>query len=110
MGTAEDDVVVSDRVPEEIVREDSRIHHLEEHLSAAQVTSVLVLNEDCLLAEHAPEVCRGLEDSNIAFCHLTVNSDSYSRFEMGVVGIPLHHIERHGAVSKQNLSRCRINL
>ena len=39
MGTAEDDVVVSDRIPEEIVREDSRIHHLEEHLSAAQVTS-----------------------------------------------------------------------
>ena len=29
MGTAEDDVVVSDRIPEEIVREDSRIRHLE---------------------------------------------------------------------------------
>ena len=61
MGTAEDDVVVSDRVPEEIVREDSRIHHLEEHLSAAQVTSILVLNEVRLLAEHTPKVRRGLE-------------------------------------------------
>lgn len=99
MGTAEDDVVVSDRIPEEIVREDSRIHHLEEHLSAAQVTSVLVLNEDCLLAEHAPEVCRGLEDRDIAFGHLSMDGDSNSRFEMGVVGILLNHVERHGAVS-----------
>ena len=110
MGTAEDDVVVSDRIPEEIVREDSRIHHLEEHLSAAQVTSVLVLNEDCLLAEHAPEVCRGLEDSNIAFCHLTVNSDSYSRLEMRVVGVPLDHIERYGAVREQHCSGNRVYL
>ena len=56
MGTAEDDVVVSYWVPEEIVREDSGILHLEENLSAAQVASVLVLYEGCLLAEHTPEV------------------------------------------------------
>ena len=80
--SAEDDVMVPDRVPEEILREDSGILHLEEHLSAAQVPSVLVLQEGRLLAEHAPEVCRGLEDSYIAFCHLPVNGDTYSGFEM----------------------------
>ena len=110
MLSAEYDVVVSDRVLEEIVREDSRILHMKEHLSAAQVTSVLVLHEGGLLAEHTPEVCRSLEDCDISFGHLSVDGDSNSRFEMSVVGILLNHVERHGAMCKQHTSRARVNL
>ena len=108
--SAEDDVVVSYRILEEVVREDSMIPHLQEHLGAAQVASVLVLHESCLLTEHSPEVCRSLEERDISFSHLPVNGDSYSRFKMGVVGILLHHIERHCAVRKQHCSSARGNL
>ena len=78
MLSAEDNVVVPDRVPEEILREDSRILHLEEHLGAAQVASVLVLHEGRLFSEHTYKVRRGLEERDIAFCHLPVDGYSYS--------------------------------
>ena len=65
MRAAEYDVVVADRVLEEIVREDSRIPHLQEHLGAAQVASVLVLKQFRLLTELTADLCGCLDDCDI---------------------------------------------
>ena len=61
MGAVKNNVVVPNRIPEEVFRKHHRILHLKKDLSAAQVTSILVLNEVRLLAEHTPKVRRGFE-------------------------------------------------
>ena len=88
----EDNVVVTYGISQEIG--DLRgIGEVDDLLRATQVGLGLIPNEFSLLGKTAGEVARNFEYGDGPFLHIAADTDADTRLEMGVVLVPLYHVE-----------------
>ena len=108
MVTRQYDVMVAYRTGEEIICLTlvGELYHL---LGTTEVGLSLTPHQLSLGDKAARKVTRYLEDCDGPLLHISSDTHSYARLEMGVELVAFHHIKWNGTMCKQHLARLRID-